>query len=64
MDDLVGRVLDNTYRIEKLLGQGGMGAVFRAHEIPLDRTVAIKVMHPHVARQEGFRERFLQEARP
>jgi len=63
MDDLVGRILDNTYRIEKLLGQGGMGAVFRAHEIPLDRTVAIKVMHPHVARQEGFRERFLQEAR-
>ncbi len=63
MDDLVGRVLDNTYRIEKLLGQGGMGAVFRAHEIPLDRTVAIKVMHSYVARQEGFRERFLQEAR-
>ncbi len=63
MDDLVGSILDNTYRIEKLLGQGGMGAVFRAHEIPLDRTVAIKVMHPHVAREEGFRERFLQEAR-
>ncbi len=63
MDRLVGTVLDNTYRIEKILGQGGMGAVFRAHDIALNRPVAIKVMHSHIAQQPGFRERFLQEAR-
>ena len=63
MEDLVGKVVDNTYRIEKLLGQGGMGAVFKALDIALDRDVAIKVMHPHISRQQGFRDRFLQEAR-
>jgi len=63
MERLVGEILDNTYRIDALLGQGGMGAVFKAHDITLDRDVAIKVMHPHIAQQQGFRERFLQEAR-
>ncbi|MFH1084616.1 MAG: protein kinase [Chloroflexota bacterium] len=63
MDALVGRVLDNTYRIDQELGQGGMGAVFRGVDVALDRPVAIKVMHPHIARQPGFRDRFLQEAR-
>ncbi len=63
MTDLVGTTIENTYRIEKLLGEGGMGAVYRAREISLDRPVAIKVMHPHIARQPGFAERFLQEAR-
>lgn len=63
MEQMVGQILDNTYRIDTLLGQGGMGAVFKARDIALNRDVAIKVMHPHVAVQEGFRERFLQEAR-
>ncbi len=63
MEGLVGTVLDNTYRIEKLLGQGGMGAVFRAQDVALNRAVAIKVMHSHIAQQQGFRERFMQEAR-
>lgn len=63
MDDLIGKVLDNAFRVDKLLGEGGMGAVYKGHDVALDRDVAIKVMHPHVARQEGFRERFLQEAR-
>jgi serine/threonine protein kinase len=61
--DLVGKILDKTYRIDKLLGQGGMGAVFLGHDLTLDRDVAIKIMHPNIATQEGFRERFLQEAR-
>lgn len=63
MQDLVGKILDKTYRIDRLLGQGGMGAVFLGHDLTLDRDVAIKIMHPNIATQEGFRERFLQEAR-
>jgi len=63
MEGLVGTVLDNTYRVEQLLGQGGMGAVFRGQDVALNRPVAIKVMHSHIAQQQGFRERFMQEAR-
>lgn len=63
MEKLVGTVLNNTYRIDRLLGQGGMGAVFLAHDVALNRDVAIKLMHSHIAMQQGFRERFLQEAR-
>jgi len=63
MQDLVGRTLDKTYRIERRLGRGGMGAVYRAHDVTLDRDGAIKVMHPHFTDAEGFRARFIQEAR-
>lgn len=51
------------YRIEKMLGQGGMAAVYDAIDLKLHRHVAIKVMHPHLASQESFQHRFLQEAR-
>jgi len=40
-----------------------MGAVFKAHDVTLQRDVAIKIMHPHFAQQRDFQERFLQEAR-
>jgi serine/threonine protein kinase len=61
MDELVGRKIDN-YRIEAILGQGGMGAVFRAYDVNLARYVALKVMHRHLSRQAQFKQRFLQEA--
>lgn len=63
MEQLVGEILGNNYRIDELLGQGGMGAVFKGQDVALNRPVAIKVMHSHIARQQGFRERFQQEAR-
>ncbi len=62
MENLVGQTL-NRYRILSLLGEGGMGAVYKAHDTTLERDVAIKVMHSHIARQPNFQERFLQEAR-
>jgi protein kinase-like protein len=51
------------YRIERLLGRGGMGAVYLAHELALDRDVAIKVLPPDQANTGELRERFKREAR-
>lgn len=62
LNKLVGQTL-NRYKILSLLGSGGMGMVFKAHDISLQRDVAIKIMHPHIASQPNFQERFLQEAR-
>jgi serine/threonine protein kinase len=51
------------YRVERTLGQGGMAAVYLAHDAELERPVAIKVLAEHLASDEAFRERFLREAR-
>jgi eukaryotic-like serine/threonine-protein kinase len=61
MDDLIGKQIDQ-YRIEALLGEGGMGAVYRALDSNLARPVALKIMHRQFATQPEFRQRFLQEA--
>ena len=62
MADLVGTLLDH-FKIVELLGLGGMGAVYKARDVRLQRDVALKVMHPHIAEQADFKARFLQEAR-
>src|SRR5579862_1010541 len=51
------------YLIEKRLGAGGMGDVYRAQQISLDRPVALKILPPHLAQDEEFIERFVIEAR-
>jgi len=51
------------YRIEALIGRGGMGAVYRAEEEDLSRKVALKVIAPELAQDERFRERFLRESK-
>src|SRR5271156_1297258 len=57
----IGRL--GSYRVLKLLGKGGMGAVFLSEEPQLQRTVALKVMLPETAKKAASRERFLREAR-
>ena len=59
---LVGKTIAH-FRIDRVLGQGGMGAVYLATDLNLERQVALKVMHPHLSAQEPFQKRFLQEAR-
>src|SRR5262249_13584006 len=59
--DEIGRL--GGYRILKVLGKGGMGVVFLAHDPDLDRTVAVKVMLPKVAANPSAKARFLREAR-
>ncbi len=58
-----GAVLAGRYRIERLVSRGGMGAVFEATQLGLDRAVAIKALLPTLSRDEKMRERFRREAR-
>lgn len=63
MTSIIGQTLNRRYRLDALLGDGGMGTVYRAYDINLERQVAVKLMHSHFARQEEFRARLVQEAR-
>jgi eukaryotic-like serine/threonine-protein kinase len=63
VDPLVGRLLDGRYQIRARIARGGMATVYLATDLRLDRRVAVKVMHAHLADDANFRERFIQEAR-
>jgi eukaryotic-like serine/threonine-protein kinase len=62
MTDLINHVINN-FVIQEVIGQGGMGIVYRAYHPDLMRYAAVKVMRPELSDQPGFYERFLQEAR-
>ena len=59
----IGSVVNGKYELSRPLGDGGMGAVYEARHAVLGTRVAIKVLHPELAKRPGLVERFLQEAR-
>src|SRR5688572_7976971 len=59
---LLGTLLADRYRIEELLGQGGMGTVYRAEHVHMKKTVALKVLHTEIASLTEFAARFEREA--
>ncbi|WP_346082041.1 Stk1 family PASTA domain-containing Ser/Thr kinase [Actinocorallia cavernae] len=62
-DALVGHVLDGRYRVDARIAAGGMATVYRALDMRLDRVLALKVMHPALAADGVFVERFIREAK-
>ena len=63
-DPLIGRVLNDKFRIVEALGSGGMGRVYKAVQSPLERLVALKVLNPQYSegKDPGFQKRFFMEA--
>ena len=62
-DPLIGRLIDQRYRVTRRLARGGMATVYVAQDERLERPVALKVMHPYLAESDAFVERFHREAR-
>ncbi|MFJ3583977.1 Stk1 family PASTA domain-containing Ser/Thr kinase [Streptomyces sp. NPDC090127] len=62
-DPLVGQLLDGRYRVDARVAVGGMATVYRAVDTRLDRVLALKVMHPALATDAAFVERFIREAK-
>ncbi|MCI0893196.1 MAG: serine/threonine protein kinase, partial [Chloroflexi bacterium] len=58
----IGRSLGGRYKIEELLGEGGMSSVYKATDPNLRRTVAVKLIHPHLSKDPEFVSRFEEEA--
>jgi serine/threonine protein kinase len=62
-DPLIGQLLADSYLVLEKVGEGGMGRVYRAEQRALRRTVAVKVIHPHLVADASMVSRFLNEAR-
>jgi beta-lactam-binding protein with PASTA domain/tRNA A-37 threonylcarbamoyl transferase component Bud32 len=62
-DPLIGRLIDGRYQVRSRIARGGMATVYLATDLRLERRVAVKVMHGHLADDHQFKQRFIQEAR-
>jgi serine/threonine-protein kinase len=62
-DPLIGQTIDGRFRLDEVLGEGGMGRVYRGVQLSVDRSVAIKVLRPDLVEREDVIKRFLREAR-
>ena len=62
-DELVGQTLTGKYRIDERISEGGMGAVYKATHVLMEKTVAIKVLHPALAADDKIVARFTREAK-
>lgn len=63
VDPLIGRLVDQRYRVRARIARGGMATVYVATDLRLERRVALKVMHSHLSDDSAFQSRFIQEAR-
>jgi serine/threonine-protein kinase len=63
MSDLTGHLIDGRYQLLSQMGSGGMATIYEALDTRLDRRVAVKIMHSHLAQDEQFVERFIREAK-
>jgi len=63
VSELTGEFIDGRYQLLEVIAAGGMATIYRAMDTRLDRLVAVKVMHPHLAKDEEFVNRFIREAK-
>jgi serine/threonine-protein kinase len=63
VSDLTGEILDGRYQLLRQVATGGMASIYEGFDTRLDRKVAVKIMHPHLAQDEQFVERFIREAK-
>ncbi|MEY4970172.1 MAG: hypothetical protein RLZZ277_403 [Actinomycetota bacterium] len=63
MSDLTGELIDGRYQLLRQVATGGMASIYEGFDTRLDRKVAVKIMHPHLAQDEQFVERFIREAK-
>ncbi len=63
MSDLSGELIDSRYQLIQQVANGGMASIYEAIDTRLDRKVAVKIMHPHLAQDEAFVNRFIREAK-
>ncbi|MBZ0238992.1 MAG: serine/threonine protein kinase, partial [Deltaproteobacteria bacterium] len=62
-DPFIGKVFDGRYEILARIGEGGMGVVYKAKQVSIDRVIAIKVLNPQMAADQQWVQRFANEAR-
>ncbi|CAN2194002.1 STKc_PknB_like domain containing protein [Candidatus Nanopelagicaceae bacterium] len=63
MSDLTGELIDGRYQLLRQVASGGMASIYEGFDTRLDRKVAVKIMHPHLAQDEQFVDRFIREAK-